>query len=292
MFAGLTLVTPPVAEPVSVADAKAHSRIFTDVDDNLVAGYLSSARMKCENTCMRAFLTQQWQFSLQHFPGRPLGVYREAVTRDEYYRWSYIMIPLPPLVSVDQFAYYDTNNNQYLMTQGYGNTVGNYFVDLSHEPGRACLPFAGIWPTTVLLPSSPIQILFTAGWPFTTGFVNVSNAGVVTIPASPPGFSFDPRMTGSWVTINNVSYNVLAWISASQIVVASVANVTTPISNGLFTGNVVPMSIRQAILFLAGHMYENREPVITGRGEVAIEIPNTLDDMLAPYRVFEYTNEN
>jgi hypothetical protein len=39
------------------------------------------------------------------------------------------------------------------------------------------------------------------------------------------------------------------------------------------------------------HFYENRETVITGRGEVAIEIPGTVDDLLAPYRVFEYTNE-
>lgn len=288
MFAGLTLVTPPVAEPVSVADAKAHSRIFTSVDDNLVAGYISSARMKCEATCMRAFLTQQWQYSLQHFPGRPLGVYREAVTRDEYYKWSYIKVPLPPLVSVDQFAYYDTLNNQYLMTVGYGNTVGNYFVDLSHEPGRICLPFAGIWPTTILLPSSPIQILFTAGWPFTAGVVNVDTFGNVSPASSPPSFTFDPRMVGTWVTIGGISYNVLAYVSPSRIILAGAPSVA--VTNAAFTGNVVPMPIRHAILFLAGHFYENREPVITGRGEVAIEIPDTVDEMLSPYRVYEYTN--
>lgn len=289
MYAGLTLVTPPVAEPVSVADAKAHSRIFTDVDDSLVAGYISSARMKCEQNLRRAILTQQWLYALQNWPGRPLGVYREAVSREQYYTWSYIIIPLPPLVSINAFVYYDTLNNQYTMQQGYSNTVGNYFVDLNHEPGRVCLPFAGIWPTTILLPSSPIQITFTCGWPYLTGTVNVDTSGNVTLQSPPAGSFFDPRLAGSWITINGVSYNVAEYVSPTAVILA--APPASAITDGIYTANCAPMPIRQAILFLAAHFYENRETVVVGRSQTAIEIPGTVDDMLSPYRVFEYKNE-
>ena len=48
-FAGLTLVIPPALEPVSVVDAKAHSRIYAGMDDSLVAGYISSMTRKCED---------------------------------------------------------------------------------------------------------------------------------------------------------------------------------------------------------------------------------------------------
>lgn len=291
MYAGLTLVTPPPAEPVSVADAKAHSRIFQSVDDSLIAGYISSARMSAENTLKRALLTQQWVLALQNWPGRPLGVYRESVSRAEYYKWAYIQLPLPPLVSVDLLTYMDVSGNVFTMQQGYSNTPsgGNYLLDLDHEPGRVCLPFAGIWPTTILLPTSPIHITYTCGWPFLTGTVNVTTSGVATLSSPPVGSMFSPQMVGTWMTINGASYNVLSYANPLQIQLAVGPSVA--ITSGTWTANTVPMPIRHAILFIAGHFYENREPVITGRGEVAIEIPGTVDALLEPYRVFEYINE-
>ena len=291
MYAGLTLVTPPAGEPVSLADAKQHSRVFpgVTVDDSLILAYISSARQLVETILYRALITQQWCQALMNFPGRyPLG-YRESVNTDEYLKWSYIKLPNPPLISIDSFLYYDTNNTQYAMTQGYGNQVGNYFVDLSTEPGRACLPFAGIWPTTVLLPSSPIQITYTCGYgPVVACLVNVDTFGNVTQVGSPPPATFSPKMAGTWVTINGVSYDCLTVTSATSMVIATPP--LAPITNGAFTGNVVPMPIRHAIAFLVSHFYENREPIDVGRGLVAIEIPGTVDALLAPFRVFEYTN--
>lgn len=301
MWAGLTLVTPPAAEPVSIAEAKAHSRIFTDLDDSLLAGYISAARMKCENNCQRAFLTQTWNYALQHFPGRRYLGSQLLNNQTDYYKYNYIKIPLPPLVSINLMTYMDTNGNVYYMQQGYSNVVGNYLLDLDHEPGRINLPYAGIWPTTVLLPTSPIHILFTAGWPITTGTVDVDMFGNVTLTsnplASPPqGTFFDPRMTGSWITIGGPAngsppgpapecYNVGSYVSPTQLTLA--APPAAPLSGATFVGNCLPMGLRQAILFMAAHLYETREPVITGRGEVAVEIPGTVDDMLSPYRIFE-----
>ena len=47
----------------------------------------------------------------------------------------------------------------------------------------------------------------------------------------------------------------------------------------------VPAPIRHALLMLVAHWFENREPVETGaRGAGAIRIPDTVSDLLMPYR--------
>jgi hypothetical protein len=289
MYAGLTLVTPPTIEPVSVADAKKHSRIFINEDDALIAGYIQVARLRAENITHRAFLKQQWRFALQTWPGRTIALgYREGGP-DFYWRNNYFSLPRPPLISVDEFVYYDTTNTQYSMTPGYSNTVGNYFVDFDHEPMRIALPFAGIWPTTVLLPQSPIRLTLTAGYPQFAGLVNVTRSGLVTSAASPPVALFDPSLVGTWVTINNVSYNCQS-VSVDLFSMQLSTPAQAPLDNVPFTGNAVPMAIRIGILFLAAHAYENREPVMTGRGLVSIEIPGTADTLLSDYRIFEPLN--
>jgi uncharacterized phiE125 gp8 family phage protein len=46
--------------------------------------------------------------------------------------------------------------------------------------------------------------------------------------------------------------------------------------------SAVPPSIKHAILLKLGHMYENREEVVTGT--IAAELPQTSRDLLGPYR--------
>lgn len=46
----------------------------------------------------------------------------------------------------------------------------------------------------------------------------------------------------------------------------------------------VPPSIIAALLLLIGHRYENREAIITGT--IATELPQGVQDLLAPHRVF------
>ena len=49
-------------------------------------------------------------------------------------------------------------------------------------------------------------------------------------------------------------------------------------------GTDVPDQIKQAILFLVGHMYEHREAVITGT--IVSKVPMATEYMLWPYRVW------
>jgi hypothetical protein len=297
MFSGLQLVTAPTAACVSVADVKAHTRVTNDADDSLLVGYISAAERHAETITNRALMPQTWLYTLEHWPGRAKGVGFKLVGNvADFAKYDHFQVPKPPMVSVVSFFYYDTANNQYSMFQSYQNTVvGAYFVDLTTEPAMIRLPFAGIWPTTVLLPGSPIQLTFNCGYSGYSGLVNVAANGLITLlpVGSPPvQGSWDPKLVGTWITVtdslgNSQSFGVVSNPSSTQLQVAVPlpCNVTLPLNNASFTANTVPMKIRQAICFLSAHLFQIREPVITGRGEVAVEVPTTFDDLLYSERV-------
>ena len=50
------------------------------------------------------------------------------------------------------------------------------------------------------------------------------------------------------------------------------------------TAGDVPAPIRHALLMLVAHWFENREPVETGARAAAIRIPDTVSELLGPYR--------
>ena len=54
----LTVTEEPTAEPVSIEQVKRHCRIDSNADDELLAGYLTAARVMAEGYLSRALLTQ------------------------------------------------------------------------------------------------------------------------------------------------------------------------------------------------------------------------------------------
>ena len=167
IFAGLTLVTAPITEPVTLADIKQQLRLdpFFTEEDAYLNTLISMARQWCENYMRRAFITQSWRLALRAWPGRdyansPSGVVADGL--DSYYRHNHIGLPRPPLQSVTSVTYADTTNT--IFTMPPGNIGGGYNVDTDPEPGRIVLPFSQIWPTAILLPGSPIKITFVAGY--------------------------------------------------------------------------------------------------------------------------------
>ena len=303
-FVGLQLLTAPTSAPVTVADAKAHSRVFHDADDSLIAGYLWTAMLHCEDRTKRAFMPQAWTLTLNQFPGRTPALGPQISRNSEdYVKWAQFEVPKPPLQSIISFYYYDTNYNQYSMTQVGPPplppplaTVGNFVLLTDPEPGIIQLPFAGIWPTTVLTPGSNVALSYNCGWPAYSGTVKVNASGMCTIDGSPPNGFFGQQMVGTWITLSDPStnglvgsYNVAGWIDQYniQLQVQNPSPLLFPSPDVYaFTGNAVPMPIRQANLLIAAHMYENREPVVTGRSETAIEVPVMFDAMLSPWTIY------
>jgi uncharacterized phiE125 gp8 family phage protein len=62
------LLTPPSAEPLSVADAKAFLRVEHDDDDAIIASLITAARNHVEVLSRSALITQTWRLVLDRWP--------------------------------------------------------------------------------------------------------------------------------------------------------------------------------------------------------------------------------
>ena len=152
---GLTLVTSPASDPISLAEAKAHCRITGSDEDGLLAGYLLAARQFCETYLRRGFSTQTWDHTLDDgWPCIPVG------TRN-YQRVDHrIMLPKPPMQSVTSVKYIDTSGvEQTLAADQYR------VLNANQERGEGFIePAYGVtWPT-VRQQSQAITVRFVCGY--------------------------------------------------------------------------------------------------------------------------------
>ena len=120
---GLTLVTGPTKEPVTLDEAKDHLHIDFADHDATIAALIRSAREMLENDSGRALLTQTWNYVLDEFE-EP------------------IKLPKAPLQSVTSITYRDTAGD----TQTFSS--GSYVVDTDNAPGRIALEEGATWPST------------------------------------------------------------------------------------------------------------------------------------------------
>jgi uncharacterized phiE125 gp8 family phage protein len=141
----LQLMTPPTAPPVTLAEAKAHLRVLTTAEDDLISALVLAATHYLEGrtgVLGRALMTQTWQVRFDGFP----GVFRGRIE-----------LPMPPLQSVDWVQYIDTT--------GVLQTLdpSRYVVDRQHLIGRIRPVFNTTWPPT-LPDEGTLRIQFTAGY--------------------------------------------------------------------------------------------------------------------------------
>ncbi len=90
----LILISGPLAEPVTLAEAKAHCRIDHDDEDTLIASLILAARLHIERNLDLALISQSWSLLLDSWP--------EA--RD-------IELPLAPLLGVQAIRIHDSTGN-------------------------------------------------------------------------------------------------------------------------------------------------------------------------------------
>ncbi len=65
---GLSVVTPPASEPITVAEAKQHCRVDISTDDAYIGSLITVAREYVENVLGRRIVTQTWDLKLDRFP--------------------------------------------------------------------------------------------------------------------------------------------------------------------------------------------------------------------------------
>ena len=76
----LTILTPPSVEPISLAEARAHLRVTTDVEDALIARLNVAAREQVEALCGLALIATQFRQSFDRPAADPVELARGPIT--------------------------------------------------------------------------------------------------------------------------------------------------------------------------------------------------------------------
>lgn len=102
----LTLLTPPVAEPVSVSDLKTHLRVTSSAEDAMIAGLGLAARQAIEARYGLCILAQEWRLSLDRVPDH-------AIT-----------LPFSPILSVEHVGVTRQGITEVILPSDYDVHVG------------------------------------------------------------------------------------------------------------------------------------------------------------------------
>ncbi len=136
-----TVITAPVKEPVSVAEAKLQCRVDGDTEDTLFAIYIAAARAYYERRTSRTIHQTTYEYTLDAFP-------------DE----GYIVLPrATPLISVTSVKYKDSDGSETTMS------TSDYIVDTDSTPGRVVLAYGESWPSFTEYPANAVRIRYVAG---------------------------------------------------------------------------------------------------------------------------------
>lgn len=167
-MAGLVQTTAPAYEPISLVQAKQWLRIDSADEDVLLTALIEAARTYVETFTGRALITQQWELSLDAFPGNDrlydLHPSYPPPNADRYYLRhrlpddsDTIRLPRAPLASVESVKYYDpTGALQTLATS-------SYFADTRAQPGRVVRADGIDWPDTQVRPNA-VVVAYTCGY--------------------------------------------------------------------------------------------------------------------------------
>jgi uncharacterized phiE125 gp8 family phage protein len=150
---------------VTLAQAKDWLRVDSSDEDSLITTLIEAARQRVEEITRRALITQQFEFSLDQFPtgGRVIsGAFQSnsrlvVQSRGGFDCGREILLPKPPLVSVQSLKYYDQDGTLQTLDSAA------YHVDAAAKPGRIVLADNYDWPEVSIRPNA-VVIAYTAGY--------------------------------------------------------------------------------------------------------------------------------
>lgn len=163
-----SVVTPPSAEPVSTDLVKAYCRIYTDfdVDNQVLAGLITTARLMVERYLGRVLMQQslKWTVQLLHVPPGQI-VYSGLTGYPNYMPSGGIAtttfeLPCSPVVSLTSVKLRDYNGSDIVLTSD------QYSIDLEQEPARLDILWSQVNQLAVapVYPLQHFQIEFTGGY--------------------------------------------------------------------------------------------------------------------------------
>ena len=136
---GLSLITAPASEPVTLAEAKLWCKVDTSDDDALLAALIKHARQRAEQLMQTAIISQRWEQTLDAFP------------TDE------IRLRRPPVTAIASVVYVDAAG----ATQTLIST--SYTLDNATFPGWLLPAYGVSWPTT-RDQANAVRIQFDTGY--------------------------------------------------------------------------------------------------------------------------------
>ena len=135
----LVITATPGAEPIALAEAKAHLRIDADDEDALVEALIAAARMHVERALGLALVTQTWSYLLDFWP-----------------RGGCITLPVLPVQAVASVKLHDAAGSSAT------NDTDAYDVDALSQPARLVLK--GALPASLPRALNAYEVSFTAGY--------------------------------------------------------------------------------------------------------------------------------
>lgn len=126
MSIALVPLTPPAAEPVTLAEAKAHLRVEDTAEDSYITALIATARVAAESFTARAFLTQSWRLQRDAWPSDPCR--------------PWIDLPRPPVLGVTEVRVRSADGDATVWDSAL------YSVDLAAAPGRLYRRPGVLWP--------------------------------------------------------------------------------------------------------------------------------------------------
>lgn len=139
---GRNRTTDPANEPVTVGECRTHLREDLIGQDSWIETAISAARELIEDLTWRALITQVWDIYYDDFPigGEPLE------------------LPLPPLQSVDQVDYVDSDGNTQTLA------ASKYQVNEFAEPAILRAAYNETWPEVRDETVKAVTVTITAGY--------------------------------------------------------------------------------------------------------------------------------
>lgn len=136
----MRVVTPPAAEPVTLAEAKVHLRLEQAEDDVYVSALVQAARQYIEEVCWRGVVAQTWEAVLGRFP-----------------ETGAVVLPGGNLGAITSVAYTDADGAAQTLA------ASAYEADTVSVPGRIILADGESWPSTRSRWDA-VRVRYTVGW--------------------------------------------------------------------------------------------------------------------------------
>lgn len=256
------ITIPPVAEPISLVEAKLHLRVDHTTDDELIKTLITACRQWCEAYEGRAYMLRTSQLKL-----------------DTFYALENIFFP--PIQSVSSITYLDAAGD----TQTLASTV--YTLYNSGDYGKIGLSYNQSWPTTRDI-SEAVTVTYVNGYSTTftaadTDILTVGNmifalSDIVRVETDSNDLP-SPLTIGTNYYVRTVSgstFKLATTDSDTTIVNISDAGTGTHYIAKATTG-LVPASVKAAMKLLLTHLYENRSQTTTlSLAEIPMGIKNLL----------------